>query len=47
MGYYHRGEEFPEKTAYYLADKPNCNELKGSGRNSKEVGNEENECSEI
>ena len=24
MGYYHRWEEFPEQTAYYLADNPNC-----------------------
>lgn len=24
MGYYHSWEEFPEQTAYYLADNPNC-----------------------
>jgi quercetin dioxygenase-like cupin family protein len=24
MGYYHRWEEFPEQTAYYLKDNPNC-----------------------
>ena len=24
MGYYHRWEEFPEQTAYYLKDNPDC-----------------------
>ena len=24
MGYYHRWEEFPQRTAYYLADNPDC-----------------------
>ncbi len=24
MGYYHRWEEFPEQTAYYLKDNPEC-----------------------
>ena len=28
MGYYHRWEEFPERTAYYLADNPYCKGLK-------------------
>jgi quercetin dioxygenase-like cupin family protein len=28
MGYYHRWEEFPEKTLHYLADNPNCQGVK-------------------
>ena len=29
MGYYHRWEEFPETTSYYLAKNPDCAGLKG------------------
>ena len=28
MGFYHRWEEFPEQTAYYLRDNPNCPDIK-------------------
>jgi len=29
MGYYHRWEEFPETTSYYLAENPDCAGIKG------------------
>ena len=28
MGYYHRWEDFPEQTAYYLKDNPDCQDIR-------------------